>query len=410
MATRFYFRLSEAAAVTPTVRGTWDDSSEGVNRRMHTVKENSAITIGQTIDMPSATPDWRDLDRIYVSDPMDSGVAFVMADTVKMQLMVREFAANDNVDSVHIGLFIISQDGATLRATLLPTDDYAGRTEFINNATCRNKTAADGDAVTENYTTVAGDRLQLEVGYRVSVSGGTTPQAAAKWGDNATDLPENQTQTTDGAGWFEISRNITFQANAVRVTGSETILTYSAPARVTASEIVFSYLIPGRVTASEVVFDYTPEALSPVRVVASESILDYIGTARVVASETVLAYNVPARVIASETVLDYVSFDITEYGSVFLYDESNWGGKEFYFEVFMRATAGTIQARLFDVTADAPVAGTELSTESTDFIRLRTSAIKVLLIDGHEYRAQFGKLGADAGEFLSARLIAFGGA
>ena len=62
------------------------------------------------------------------------------------------------------------------------------------------------------------------------------------------------------------------------------------------------------------------------------------------------------------------------------------------------------------MTANTPVAGTELSTESTDFIRLRTAAIKVLLIDGHEYRAQFGKSGADAGEFLSARLIAFGSA
>lgn len=213
MPSRFYFFLNEVSAVTPTVRGTWDDTTERLNRRMHTVKELSTITVGQVVDS-AATGNHRDLDRVYLSDPMESGIAFVTTDTVTGQLMVREYAGTDNVDSIHMGLFVVSQDGATLRATLLATNDYMTRAEFVNNATHRNKTIANGDVLGANYTTVSGDRLQLELGYRVASGGGTSPQASAKWGDNATDLPINETQTTDGAGWFELSRAVTFLVTA----------------------------------------------------------------------------------------------------------------------------------------------------------------------------------------------------
>ena len=208
--TRLYLYLSTTAAVTPTVRGTWDDTAERLNRATGTTKELTAITIGQVVDL-ATTGNHRDLDRVYVSDPLDGNQTIPGTATVTGVLMTREYAATDNIDSVHFGLFVVSNDGATLRCTLLATTDYVARAEFVNNATHRNKRIADGDTVSAACSALNGDRLQLEIGYRVATGGGTSPQASGKFGDNATDCAENETNTTDCAGWVQLSTTLAFQ-------------------------------------------------------------------------------------------------------------------------------------------------------------------------------------------------------
>ncbi len=211
MVTRFYFPATEASAVNPAFDAGWEDTSEALRRRLEDVKGVDAIAAGSTINLLEDVV--RDeLDRQYVSDPMAAGNTWTSGvSTFAMQLMVREFANTDNVDRGILGVRIVSQDGLTVRATLLAVANYGPTLEFINNATMRNKTFADGDLVGATYTTVDGDRLVVEIGYQSSVLN-TTPQAAAKYGQNATDLPVNETQTTDGAGWIETSVTITFQA------------------------------------------------------------------------------------------------------------------------------------------------------------------------------------------------------
>ncbi len=197
--------------MNPAFDAGWEDNSEAVRRRLEDVKGADAIVAGSTINLLEDVV--RDeLDRQYVSDPMAAGNTWTSGvSTFAMQLMVREFATTDNVDRGILGVRIVSQDGLTVRATLLVVANYGPTLEFINNATMRNKTFADGDTVGATYTTVDGDRLVVEIGCQSSVLN-TTPQAAAKYGQNATDLPVNETQTTDGAGWIETSVTITFQA------------------------------------------------------------------------------------------------------------------------------------------------------------------------------------------------------
>ena len=146
---------------------------------------------------------------------MNSGITFTLAiTTYSMQLMAREFATADNVDRGILGARIVNRAGDTVQATLLVVGPKGVTAEFINNATMRNKTFAQGGTVTATYTTVQGDRLVVEIGYQTSTGASTTPQAAAKYGQNATDLPVNETQTTNGAGWIEFSNDITFEAVA----------------------------------------------------------------------------------------------------------------------------------------------------------------------------------------------------
>jgi hypothetical protein len=206
MPTRFSFDAASSPVpdVTTSFSASWNTTTDAVRRRLCLPKSTSAITTGATI---SWTAGQKGLDRQYVSDPLDAGAVFTSGSTtVQMQLMTREFATTDNVNLSQLGIRVFDLAGTTLRATLLAVGNYFANAEFINNATCRNCTFANGDTVTASYTTVLDDRLVVEVGY--SDSSGTTPQAAAKWGENATDLPINETQTTDGAGWIEFSNTI----------------------------------------------------------------------------------------------------------------------------------------------------------------------------------------------------------
>jgi hypothetical protein len=91
------------------------------------------------------------------------------------------------------------------------------------------------------------------------------------------------------------------------------------------------------------------------------------------------------------------------YGAPFKYESANWGAVNFYFEVYMRATTGSVYARLYNVTTDSAVPDSLLSTVLTSLVRLRSGAIT--LTNTHEYRVQFGKSGSDAGEFLGGKIV-----
>lgn len=85
---------------------------------------------------------------------------------------------------------------------------------------------------------------------------------------------------------------------------------------------------------------------------------------------------------------------------VFEYTAANWTrAVAFYHEARMVASSGTVHARVYDNTAAAAVASSELSSAAASRTRLRSAALT--LIDGHEYEGQVGAGAADAGEVTS---------
>ena len=214
--TRLYFPATTAAAITPAADANWNDASEIQRRQLANVKGSSAITAGQTVDILEDQADYQDLDRQYISTRMASGVIFTSASTtVGAVVMMREFGATDDVTQCILGIRVLSEDGGTVRQTLLAVSNIGPTLEMINNATMRNKQCANlgVDTLTASYTTVTGDRLVVEIGYQTD-GAETTPQAAGKWGENATDCAENETNTSDCAGWIEFSNTITFIGEA----------------------------------------------------------------------------------------------------------------------------------------------------------------------------------------------------
>lgn len=213
MATRLYFPTTDAAAVTPAFDSSWNYTTEALRRKLNNTKGTTAITAGTQIG--PWTVGQKALDRQYISTRMAAGVAFTFAGALmSAQLMVREFATGDDVTRTWVVVKIISEDGNTVRR-VWHSGIATTSAEFINNATHRNKILIAGSTTTDgaDYTTVQGDRILVEIGYWDAATG-ASPEASAKWGENATDLPVNETQTTDGAGWIEFSNTITFIGEA----------------------------------------------------------------------------------------------------------------------------------------------------------------------------------------------------
>src|SRR3990167_4579750 len=96
---------------------------------------------------------------------------------------------------------------------------------------------------------------------------------------------------------------------------------------------------------------------------------------------------------------DIIQF--STYAAPFLFTAANYGTVSVYVEVYIRAISGTAYARLYNETATAVVANSTVSTASSTFQRLRSSAIT--LVDGNSYRIQLGKSGS--GEALAGALI-----
>lgn len=91
-------------------------------------------------------------------------------------------------------------------------------------------------------------------------------------------------------------------------------------------------------------------------------------------------------------------------GKIFLFTDAEWEDSfSFFFEATLRATSGEAKAHLFDITADAIVAGSEVTTTSATNVRLRSGAIT--LVDGNKYTAQYGTTSSSAGGASGGVLI-----
>jgi hypothetical protein len=227
MATRFALSATAATPLTPAFEA-WTRTTEGVRRAMSPTKDGSAATSQTIWASGAAAANDSALARQYISDPLRAGITFVTTDTVKCYCRCMESAVNDNINRQPICVKVVSEDGTTLRATLLGLGHVGPNTTEWISGTLTNKTLADGDVLTAGYTTVAGDRLVVEVGGQVSSAGGTSVLGTMSFGANTTDLGENETDTTALDPWFEISRTLEFYGAAQSVTDPLDDL-YAAP-------------------------------------------------------------------------------------------------------------------------------------------------------------------------------------
>lgn len=106
--------------------------------------------------------------------------------------------------------YVVSQDGATVRGSLLTIGQYGVNANF--NTANRNKSRASSGTAISSVSAQDGDRIVVRYGY--SDSAGITPSATTNYGDilsgSVPDLPEDEI-ATNGVAWVEFSATLAFR-------------------------------------------------------------------------------------------------------------------------------------------------------------------------------------------------------
>jgi hypothetical protein len=210
VATRLYGVANTAAPVSPAFDSGWLSTTGSVRRGMSLTKAATTETVaGQAIASGAGN---NALAFQLVSDPLDAQT--ITGGTVTVIMRGRELATTDNVNKRWRKVYVVSNDGSTVRGTLVSMAASASTTEL---GTSPAGTVMALNAGTGTLAVSAGDRIVVEVGYGLS-STGTTPQADMVIGGNGTDHTTTEGDTTGTVPWVEFSQNLTFQT--LPVTGA----------------------------------------------------------------------------------------------------------------------------------------------------------------------------------------------
>lgn len=209
MATRFRLTSSTTApAVSPAI-GSYSHT-QTTRRKLVTSDASALATEAYTPDAADHLVAGDAHHVQFVSDPMNSGIAFNNGDSISYAVQCLEANAGNNVQ-VQFWAGIYSQDGSTLQRELRGFQSEGN--EMATALTNRHFATTQGGA---SYTTVAGDRLVVEFSARGTPTGAGGVQghnASFRWGGNGAggDLPANDTETgTTFNPWVEFAPTITF--------------------------------------------------------------------------------------------------------------------------------------------------------------------------------------------------------
>ena len=204
MATRLYLGKSSFTAIDPGTLGSW-----GFNYRqrykMEPTKQNTAFSTYTITGMSTSATT---LMRQFITRPMDAGVTFTSSTTWTFTCRYSESSTALNIFPRIYGS-IVSQTGIPRGYTFTAQ----GGTEFATSLTARQISFS---GLTGSYAVQAGDRIVLEVGWNKTAS--TSGNASISLGDNASNDLSGSGDTGVDNPWFEISEDITFQAESAAPT------------------------------------------------------------------------------------------------------------------------------------------------------------------------------------------------
>jgi hypothetical protein len=207
MATRLYLDATGAAApISPAPDAGWEDVSILARALATTSKGGEAMSDVAFSDSDATNKDV--LFRQYVSPPLAPGQA-LSARSYKAQVRCRETSPANQM-FMRASFRIIAGDGATVNKVL---GSMIGSAAESYDVSLRNLQLAVTVPV-YSYTTVAGDRIVVEIGLGGDPNSGFTHSATMRLGSSpATDLPENNTETNDWAPWAQLPDTLAFSTD-----------------------------------------------------------------------------------------------------------------------------------------------------------------------------------------------------
>ena len=216
MATRFYLGgAAETTPISPTPDSAWEDTTILARARARTTPSGRAMTTVSFADNNAANRDV--LFMQFVSHPLAGSQTITGSQALKAQALCKQRATTNNM-LLSLGIRVIAANGTTVQKTVLSVtrDGAAADATALTN---RQFTATS--AVT-NYTTVAGDYIVIEIGMSGDPNVGNDHDSDIRLGDAAaSDLPEDDTDTSDLRPWVELVDTLTFTGETSTVTVAE---------------------------------------------------------------------------------------------------------------------------------------------------------------------------------------------
>lgn len=209
MATRFYFGPNGAPTISPTFSAGWELTSQASKMSLIRSKPGWFELLGRTDNATTGVQDV--LAYQFTSGPLQ---AQAISGTVKGQFRASENSATGDYRA-QMRLYVVSGDGTTVRGVLLELDEGALTSEFVLSTLTNRKFplawAGAGAALTL-VNALDGDRLVLEIGARTH-NATTTPVTfnLEIRSDAASDLPEDETDTTALNSWVELSHDVLYK-------------------------------------------------------------------------------------------------------------------------------------------------------------------------------------------------------
>lgn len=245
MATRFYYQAATGVSITPSFSAGWDVNAGAVRRALLVNK----IT-GESGSFPQAGTGVANQNRLicqHIGEPMS---AQTIAGTIKGQSRANE--TNAGVDHYYpqTRVYVVNFDGTIVRGVLLDLHTNALSSEFAASLTNRQfPLAALSPAILPALNVQGGDRLVVERGWRQTSTAVANGGVSART-TSATDLPEDETTTSNFNDWIEFSQDIMFYGGPYSARISLTNIVVSAPCRL--RQVV---VIPGAAAGSFVLRD-----------------------------------------------------------------------------------------------------------------------------------------------------------
>lgn len=220
--TRVYLPSSGAAAVSPSFNAGWEDTGGADRLALAVASGGATAQTGKTVTDSNNTTDTDQVARQYVSPPLNG--AQTISGNVKGQIKVSESSNAQNAAS-EIVAYIVSNDGSTVRGVLL--DFYTGilSSEFSTSVVNRKFPRSAASPVTLSSVSAQDcDRLVIEIGSRNYSTGTGATQTYTFGDDSASDLAENETQSTVADPWVEFSGTIAFRAEGACAAGARRVI------------------------------------------------------------------------------------------------------------------------------------------------------------------------------------------
>lgn len=201
MSTRMYMSSASFTVVSTSTQGTWGSTvADHEKLKLELTNPGDMSFILESYGGGGAGTH---KFRTFVTKPLAAGIVFDASTTWTYVNRYGESSSSANVYSLfHIS--VISQDGTTTRYKF-SSSAKDGTEAVVSTAVPSSRTNVDTGGIV--YTTVAGDRIQLETGWDQDGSGSYTV-VVSRGNNSGTDLSSTDGDTDIQNPWLECSTTL----------------------------------------------------------------------------------------------------------------------------------------------------------------------------------------------------------